>query len=80
MTAIRTERVTFSVPGVGSVSGILSAPKQPAACYVMAHGAGAGMDHSFMAAVAAGLADRDVAVYRYQFPYMEQGQSGPTGH
>src|SRR5262245_4735506 len=40
--------------------------------YVLAHGAGAGMKHPFMATVAAELAARGIATLRYQFPYMEQ--------
>jgi uncharacterized protein len=59
------------------VSGLLQAPPQPLACYVFAHGAGAGMRHPFMAAVAAGLAARGVATLRYQFPYMERGSKRP---
>jgi predicted alpha/beta-hydrolase family hydrolase len=43
----------------------------------MAHGAGAGMTHAFMAAVADGLGQRRVATLRYQFPYMEQGSKRP---
>jgi hypothetical protein len=46
-------------------------------CYVFAHGAGAGMDHPFMAAVAQGLAQRGIAVLRFQFPYVEQGSRRP---
>src|SRR5207245_3247892 len=46
-------------------------------CYVMAHGAGAGMTHPFMAAIANGLAERGIATLRYQFPYMEQGSKRP---
>lgn len=45
----------------------------PRAAIVLAHGAGAGMRHPFMAAVAAGLAARGIASLRYQFPYMEKG-------
>lgn len=45
--------------------------------FVMAHGAGAGMDHSFLAAVATGLGERDVATLRYQFPYIEAGSKRP---
>ena len=44
---------------------------------VLAHGAGAGMAHPFMAAVAEGLAARAVATLRYQFPYMERGSRRP---
>lgn len=46
-------------------------------CYVLAHGAGAGMTHPFMAAVADELAERSIATLRYQFPYMEQGSKRP---
>ena len=47
------------------------------ACYVLAHGAGAGMHHAFMQAVAADLAERGIATLRYQFPYMEKGSRRP---
>jgi len=56
---------------------LLDAPKDPIACYVLAHGAGAGMKHPFMAAVARGLAERDIATLRYQFPYMDKGSRRP---
>lgn len=60
-----------------SISGLLDAPADAQACYVFAHGAGAGMDHPFLAALAAGLAERRVATLRFQFPYMEQGSRRP---
>jgi uncharacterized protein len=63
--------------GVGDVSGLLQAPPGARACLVLAHGAGAGMAHPFMAAVAEGLAGRGVATLRYQFPYMERGAKRP---
>lgn len=59
------------------VSGLLQVPEDAIACYVLAHGAGAGMTHAFMAAVADGLAARSVATLRYQFPYMERGSRRP---
>jgi hypothetical protein len=59
------------------VSGLLQAPPEARACFVLAHGAGAGMAHPFMAAVAAGLAERGIATLRYQFPYMERGGKRP---
>jgi predicted alpha/beta-hydrolase family hydrolase len=49
------------------------APAAPSACLVLAHGAGAGMTHKAMAAIAEGLAARGVATLLYQFPYMEKG-------
>jgi predicted alpha/beta-hydrolase family hydrolase len=58
-------------------SYLLLAPKDARACYVLAHGAGAGMTHPFMAAVADELAQRGIATLRYQFPYMEHGSKRP---
>ena len=52
-------------------------PKDAFACYVVAHGAGAGMKHPFMAAIAKGFADRGVGTLRYEFPYMERGSKRP---
>ncbi|MGA7426440.1 MAG: alpha/beta family hydrolase, partial [Rhodoplanes sp.] len=51
-------------------ASLLQSPPRPQACYVLAHGAGAGMTHPFMAAFAAGLAQRGLATLRFQFPYM----------
>jgi len=63
------------------VSGLLLLPgsQRFSACYVMAHGAGAGMKHRFMSAVANGLVQRGIATLRYQFPYMEEGSKRPVG-
>jgi uncharacterized protein len=72
-----TERVSIGVGESIRVSGLLQAPPRARACYVLAHGAGAGMEHPFMAAVAAELAQRSVATLRYQFPYMERGTKRP---
>ncbi|MEK8032740.1 alpha/beta family hydrolase [Ideonella sp. DXS29W] len=66
-------RLSIDVDAETTVSGLLQSPADPLAVYVLAHGAGAGMDHPFMAAVAEGLAQRRVATLRYQFPYMERG-------
>jgi hypothetical protein len=60
-----------------NVSALLICPPQARACFVFAHGAGAGMAHPFMETVAAGLAERDIATLRYQFPYMENGSKRP---
>jgi predicted alpha/beta-hydrolase family hydrolase len=59
------------------VSALLTVPPGAKACYIMAHGAGAGMTHPFMAAVSDGLAERHVATLRYQFPYVENGFKRP---
>jgi predicted alpha/beta-hydrolase family hydrolase len=71
------EPVSLAVGENTRVSGLLQVPPQPRALYVLAHGAGAGMDYPFLSAMAAGLAERGVATLRYQFPYMEQGGRRP---
>jgi uncharacterized protein len=76
-TMIGTDRLTINVSGTATVSALLTASQKPSALFAMAHGAGASMDHPFMAAVAAGLAEREVATLRYQFPYMEAGSRRP---
>ena len=55
----------------------IMAPASPAAAYVFAHGAGAGMDHAFMAAFAQGLAQRGIATLRFNFPFMQGGGKRP---
>lgn len=62
---------------IGEVSAILQRPPNARAMYVLAHGAGVGMRHSFMEAIADGLADRGLATLRYQFPYVEAGSRRP---
>ena len=68
------EKVSFGSP---RVSGLWQAPARPRACFVMAHGAGAGMTHALLETVASGLATEGIACLRYQFPYMEKGSKRP---
>jgi predicted alpha/beta-hydrolase family hydrolase len=78
LTASSTsQRVGIAVSADVRVSGLLDRPARARACYVLAHGAGAGMEHPFMTAVAAGLAQRGIATLRYQFPSMERGSKRP---
>jgi predicted alpha/beta-hydrolase family hydrolase len=71
------EPVTIAIDGETAVSGLLQSPAVARACFVCAHGAGAGMAHPFMAAMAAELAARGIATLRYQFLYMERGSKRP---
>jgi len=73
----RPQALTITLDEKARVSGLLQVPQKARACYVLAHGAGAGMSHPFMAAIAEGLAERGIATLRYQFPYMEQGRKRP---
>ena len=77
MTSATVQLVRITVDETRSVSGLLQAPSEARACYVLAHGAGAGMAHPFMASVTDGLAERGIATLRYQFPYMEKGSKRP---
>jgi len=52
---------------------ILLRPAEAWALYLLAHGAGTGMRHPFLEALATALAAEGVATLRYEFPYMEAG-------
>jgi predicted alpha/beta-hydrolase family hydrolase len=69
----------IEVPDIGKVSGLWQRPAQPLACLALAHGAGAGMTHRSMTAIADGLEGLGVATLRYQFPFMEKGSKRPDG-
>lgn len=67
----------MNLPCSATVSALLCRPVEPIACLVLAHGAGAGMHHAFMAALAQALGACSVATLRFQFPFMEQGSRRP---
>jgi uncharacterized protein len=77
MQSSKAEPVTITIDEITRVSGLLQAPPGARACFVFAHGAGAGMKHPFLAAIATGLAEHGIASLRYQFPYMEKGGKRP---
>ena len=77
MKSVEAQPIRITVSDTQIVSGLLQAPPGARGCYVLAHGAGAGMTHPFMADIANGLAERGIATLRYQFPYMEQGSKRP---
>jgi uncharacterized protein len=74
---VTPQPIIISVNEDQRVSGLLQTPSPAYACYVLAHGAGAGMTHPFLTAIADGLAERGIATLRYQFPYMEQRSKRP---
>ena len=75
--ATKTQELKLDIERIGMVSAILVRPKDARACYVLAHGAGADMRHSFMEKVAEGLANRGIATFRFNFPYMEKKLGRP---
>ncbi|MCT9820452.1 dienelactone hydrolase family protein [Microbacterium sp. W1N] len=64
------------------VSRLVTAPEEPWAVMALAHGAGAGMTHPFLAGAAEAAAGAGIAVVRFQFPYLEAGRRmpGPAAH
>jgi len=78
---VRPSASRFEVPGhAGGVSALFLRPRDARCLLALAHGAGAGMRHPFMESIAEELAQRGVATFRYQFPYMEGSpEEGPEG-
>jgi predicted alpha/beta-hydrolase family hydrolase len=74
---IAGQELRIEVENAASVSALLLSPPDAGACFVFAHGAGAGMTHRFMEMIASGLYERGIATLRYQFPYMERGGRRP---
>ena len=77
MSAGNAERLTLAIDETRRVSALLQLPPAATACFVLAHGAGAGMEHPSMTAIATELAARSVATLRFQFPYMERRTRRP---
>jgi len=71
------QSLTIAVGDAHRVSALSVVPPGACACYVFAHGAGAGMTHPFMRTIAVGLADVGIATLRFQFPYMERKSRRP---
>ena len=77
MNSVTAERLTLAVDETRRVSALFQRPPAAKACFVLAHGAGAGMEHPSMATIAAELAARSVATLRFNFPYMENRSRRP---
>ena len=77
MNAISPQKLELEIANSGPVSALLIRPAEARACFVFAHGAGAGMTHPFMETFATGLGERGIASLRYQFPYMEKASRRP---
>lgn len=75
---MRTKSFKLPVsPSTGKVSAICLMPEHPVCVMTLAHGAGAGMEHSFMTALANGLAEKNIATLRFNFPFAEQKKFRP---
>jgi predicted alpha/beta-hydrolase family hydrolase len=74
---VPTRRLRFPVGERAEVGALLCRPDDARWLFVLAHGAGAGMEHPFLAGVSRRLASRRIACFRYQFPYAERGARRP---
>ncbi len=75
---MKTESCSLFVSdSVGSVSGEYTIPQKNNWIITMAHGAGAGMNHPFMTALANSLAEKNIATLRFNFPFMENKKGRP---
>jgi predicted alpha/beta-hydrolase family hydrolase len=77
IVAAKTEELKLDIERIGTVSAILTQPDNARACYILAHGAGAGMRHASMDKIAQRLSERGIATFRFNFPYMEKKQGRP---
>jgi len=64
-------------PSIGKVSAKYIAPDKPSCIFTLAHGAGAGMDHSFMETLADSLSNVGIATLRFNFPFTENKKGRP---
>lgn len=64
-------------PAIGKVSAELIVGQQSKCIMVLAHGAGAGMHHSFMVTLAQSLAEEGIATFRFNFPFTEHKKGRP---
>jgi predicted alpha/beta-hydrolase family hydrolase len=60
-----------------TVTAAYARPDNPSATIVVAHGAGAGMEHPFLTGLTAALNGLGVATLRFNFPYREAGRKFP---
>ncbi len=77
MTNPETPLRFLASQNAGEVSAVLVRPERAQWLLVLGHGAGAGMRHAFMHNISDQLAERRIATFRYNFPYMEQGSRRP---
>ncbi len=73
-----SQKITVHVSdSIGSVSCLIDEPENPLGILILAHGAGAPMDHSFLQTLAEKLIENNIVVFRFNFPYMEKKSKRP---
>ena len=75
---MNTKSISLKIsPSVGSVSAECFVPQKSKCIMTLAHGAGAGMNHSFMIELARSLSEEGIATLRFNFPFMENKKGRP---
>jgi len=75
---MKTKSLSLKVsPVIGTVSAETIVPPKAKCIITIAHGAGAGMNHSFMISLAQSLSEHDIATMRFNFPFMENKKGRP---
>ncbi len=75
---MKTKSISIQVSqSIGSVSGEIYEPEKMKGILVLAHGAGAGMNHPFMTALSKELAALEIGTMRFNFPFIEQKKKRP---
>jgi predicted alpha/beta-hydrolase family hydrolase len=73
-----TQNFTLQIsPEIGKVSATMVMPEKPICLVVLAHGAGAGMHHTFMVSLAEALAETNIGTLRFNFPFIENSKRRP---
>jgi len=75
---MQTQSLSLEVsPGIGKVSAESFVPEKAKCVITLAHGAGAGMNHSFMVTLAKSLSETQIATMRFNFPFTEGKKGRP---
>ena len=75
---MKTKSLSLKIsPSVGAVSAECIIPEKSTCIMTLAHGAGAGMHHSFMVTLAQLLAEQGIVTMRFNFPFAENKKGRP---
>ena len=75
---MKTRSLSLKIsPSIGAVSAECIIPEKSNCIMTLAHGAGAGMHHSFMVTLAQLLSEQAIATLRFNFPFAENKKGRP---